>query len=215
MREIKHLKTPSALLDVVSYDEYCEHKDLYANARTAIEVECNGEIKALPYKKKGSSGPGVYDEGIISFIVEPNNDDDRFDQKNIINLSDVKDSREYYEKQKLVKELEAEILTNPDNVTKLPIGENDTEEMIGLKESLNAKNFDFDKYADRFGSNFPNEKRLIKGEKISIDKLKNIAEKTDIEVEIIFRDVSPDIPNPIGREIRKVITKGGIVDDLQ
>lgn len=209
MREARKLITPRAVLDVVDFEEYGAHKDIYANTHTAIEIEAGNRKLVLPYKKKGSTGPGLYDEGIFCFIQEPESDDDRYDIAKVINLSKSQNINELMEKNKMIKDMEDEILTNSDNLFVPNIGPDDTPEMIGLKEAVISKGIDIDNYEDRFGPNFPNDKRLFKSGKITMDKLKRVANNLDIGVKITFYDKSSNVPNPMDKVIEKVITTGG------
>lgn len=215
-REIKRLLSEGAK-DIVTFDEYSNCKELYANTKTAIEVEDpNGVLLALPYRSKGDGRPGIYDEGVFSHIVLPEEENSIYveNAQNVINLSDSKNVNEYMQKQELLKDLETESLTSPDNIFEPPFLNDDTEEMRGFKEAIKAKGIDIDKYEDRFGKNYPNEKRLMKGSKISIEKLKYIGDRVDMDVYITFKDKNPDVPNPMGIEITKKITSEGLYNDL-
>lgn len=215
-REIKRLISEGAK-DIVTFEDYAEHKELYANTKTAIEVEDkNGVMLALPYRAKGDGRPGIYDEGVFSCIIYPEEENSIYveNSQNVINLSDSKNINEYMEKQEMLKDLETESLTSPDNIFEPPLLSDDTEEMRGFKEALISKHFDFDKYEPRFGKNFPNEKRLVKGNKISIEKLKYIGDRTDMDIFITFKDKNPDVPNPIGKTITKRITSEGLYNDI-
>ena len=216
-REIKRLISDGAK-DIVTFDEYASNKELYANTKTAIEIEdSSGVVLALPYRSKGDGRPGVYDEGTFSRIIYPEEDNSIYveNAQNVLNLSDSANVNEYMHKQEILKDLETESLTSPDNIFEPPLRNDDTEEMRGFKEALIAKHVDIDKYESRFGKNFPNEKRLMKGNKISIEKLKHIGDRLDMEVVITFRDKSPDVPNPMGIEITKTITSEGLYNDIQ
>ena len=70
-----------------------------------------------------------------------------------------------------------------------------------MKQALNLKNIDIDAYADRFGENFNNEKRLLKGSSITMSKLKSIGDKLDMKITLTITDSNPNVPNPIGQEI--------------
>ena len=78
--------------------------------------------------------------------------------------------------------------------------------MKALKQAITAKNIDIDKYADRFGENFPNDKRKLKDEKITLFLLKRMAECLDMNVDLIISDKSPNVPNPIGIPIKVSLT---------
>ena len=58
-REIKRLISDGAK-DIVTFDEYASNKELYANTKTAIEIEDgSGVVLALPYRSKGDGRPGA------------------------------------------------------------------------------------------------------------------------------------------------------------
>ena len=85
--------------------------------------------------------------------------------------------------------------------------------MVCLKEALNAKNIDFDKYAPRFGANFPNDKRQLKSNSATLNIIKRFCENCDMEARLILQDKNPGVPNPIGRRIEVSLTGTNIYDD--
>lgn len=94
-----------------------------------------------------------------------------------------------------------------DNKFKPAINGDEYKEMELLKRAICEKNIDINAYEHRFGGKFQNDKRLLTKNSISIDKLKSTADALDMEVEIIIRDKKGNIPNPIGREFRGIITE--------
>lgn len=60
--------------DIVSYEEYVKYPELYKNTKTAIEVDKNGTLYALPYRSKGDDRPGLYDEGMFTISVFPDSE---------------------------------------------------------------------------------------------------------------------------------------------
>ena len=130
----------------------------------------------------------------------------------IINFSNAKDFKEYIDKHHHLKDIEREVLTNSENVTIPPFLENDTPEMRLLKQAIIEKEADTDKYKHRF-PNYANDRRKLSEPSITFPMLKRFAKGLDMEVEVIIRDKSPDVPNPIGSELRVVITTGGDSDN--
>ena len=57
-------------------------------------------------------------------------------------------------------------------------------------------------FIDRLGDNFNNDKRLLKGSSITISKMKSICDKLDMKCTLIISDSNPNVPNPIGQEIK-------------
>ena len=121
--------------------------------------------------------------------------------------------QEYLARQDRFKDIERDILTNPDNIFTPKPGPNDTPEMKGLKEAVAAKKIDIDKYADRFGDNFSNAKRKMRDESVSLLLLKRICDCLDMKAELIISDVSPDVPNPMGEPIHIQITGDTNIDN--
>ena len=97
---------------------------------------------------------------------------------------------------------------NVDNVTTPSISPNDAPAMSGLKEAITLKHCDIDKYSDRFGSNFANEKRLLKDSEISLKKLIIYGNAMDIKMTLTMEDASSDVPNPMGEKVTVVLTGG-------
>ena len=74
--------------------------------------------------------------------------------------------------------------------------------MVALKEAIIAKHIDLDSYDYRFGqSNFPNDKRLLKKDSISLKKLVAYCNALDITATLTLKDANSDVPNPMGKEI--------------
>jgi hypothetical protein len=79
--------------------------------------------------------------------------------------------------------------------------------MKAIKDAITSKSMDLNKYAPRFGDNFLNTKRLLKGDSITMNKLIEVSNALDIEAELILRNASTDIANPMANEIHMIITK--------
>lgn len=204
--------------DIVTYDEYVQFPELYRNTKTAIEIiDDNNIAYALPYRNKGDDRPGVYNEGVFSIIKYPSEEDNPYiiNDKNVLDLTSSKNVNEYMKNQQILKEMETESLTSPDNIFVAPISEEDNAETKALKEAINAKHIDIDKYSDRFGKNFPNDKRGIREwTEVSIKKIKSICENLDMKVTIKIEDKNEgDVPNPMGVTIEKTLTKEGLYND--
>ena len=73
--------------------------------------------------------------------------------------------------------------------------------------ALNAKHIDIDKYAGRFGENFPNDKRQLKNNNATLKIIKRFCENCDMEAILIFKDKNPDVPNPMNKEVVVSLTE--------
>jgi len=205
--ELKKATINGKMLDVVSYENFCGNKDLYNNTKTAVEMDTDTGSFVFPIRNQSDSRPGMYVEGPLNFYVKPDESEyeeyatDSLKESNrFIDLSDPKSISNLIEKQEMVRDIEREMLTSPDNIFKPIVGKKDTPVMAGLKEAVIEKNIDIDKYQDRF-PNFANDKRQFKCRDITLKMLSRITKALDIKVTMTMSDTSPDVPNPIGKEI--------------
>lgn len=209
---LKKAKVDGKLCDVISLDELHKNPEMYKTGNIAVEISSEYGDLILPYKPaiQAQLGvqlrPGVYPIGDIGEKYYLPQDDIEDYQPEVIDFSDTKSIEEYISKQGHLKNIEKEILTTQDNIFKPPIGENDTPEMRALKLAIAQKNIDIDKYASRFGENFPNDKRKMKDDKISLLLLKRIGEALDMNIQIKISDVNPNVPNPMGNPITIQLT---------
>lgn len=206
------------VIDIVTPEVYAENKELYANTTTGIEVENidDGKSYILPYRNNTDDRPGIYDAGSIYFTKFPDKNEESIYLKDSIPMVDYNDAstmQEFLNKQQQLRDIESEILTDIDSVFSPPIGQTDTPEMVALKEAVNLKHCDINKYAQRFGDNFLNDKRIFKGPGITLNKMISICEKLDMKVELTISDKDPSVPNPMGKEVHATLTGGGIDDE--
>ena len=199
------------VVDVVDYDEYSSHIDCYSGRNdVAIPVDMKGKEILLPVKGRYSSNvtlPGVYNAGCVDFLIYPDEAfAERYMPKDFISMSNTDDIRELIKNGDAARKLDEPFITSPDSITCIPIKETDQPEMKGLKMALNAKNIDIDKYAARFGDNYPNDKRQLKNSNATLKIIKRFCENCDMEAILTFRDKNPDVPNPMNTEITVSLT---------
>ena len=199
------------VVDVVDYDEYSRHIDCYSGRNdVAIPVDMRGRKILLPVKGKYSSNvtlPGVYNAGCVDFLIYPDEAFvERYIPKDFISMSNTDDIKELIKNGDAARKLDEPFITSPDSITCIPIKETDQPEMKGLKMALNAKNIDIDKYAARFGDNYPNDKRQLKNSNATLKIIKRFCENCDMEAILTFRDKNPDVPNPMNTEITVSLT---------
>ena len=199
------------VVDVVDYDEYSKHIDCYSGRNdVAIPVDMRGREILLPIKGSYSSNvtlPGVYNAGCVDFLIYPDEAfAERYIPKDFISMSNTDDIRELIKNGDAARKLDEPFITSPDSITCIPIKETDQPEMKGLKMALNAKNIDIDKYAARFGDNYPNDKRQLKNSNATLKIIKRFCENCDMEAILTFRDKNPDVPNPMNTEITVSLT---------
>ena len=121
-------------------------------------------------------------------------------------MSNVSNMEELLRKQSQVRDIEKEILTSVDDITTPNISSLDSPEMKIVKQAIIKKHMDINKYADRFGSNFANDKRILKTNSITQKMMKRILSNIDVKATLILEDASPDVANPMGEKIEIVIT---------
>lgn len=212
--DLKRAKIDGKIMDVVSYETFAKHPDVYQNTNVAIEVSVGGKDYVMPYRTVTDDRPGLYSVGnAFDIIRKPEDDNVEYSPENIIDFSNAQDIKDVINKQSRLRDLEAEILSSPDDIFRPVIRQNDSPEIVALKEAVTKKNCDINKYAPRFGANFANDKRIFKDTKTTLFKMVRICNKMDIEAELILRDKSPDVPNPIGEEIHMILTGIGSQDD--
>lgn len=206
----KKMRIDDRIYDVTTLDDYNKHKDAYMSQYTAIHDEDTHLV--LPVKNRYDEGPGIVIGSGVSYIEEPTSNIEEYNDSKIIDFDNSKSIHDMMEKQRVVRSLERDILTSPDNIFMPKIFDDDSAEMKALKNAVLDKHIDLDKYEPRFGSNYNNDKRLFNKNTISLAMLKRVCEALDIEATLTLSDKDEDVPNPIGRTIEVKLT-GGIPSD--
>lgn len=211
--DLKKAKVEGSMMDIISFDKLYQNEELYESGDVAVEATNpnDNQVYFLPYRPNfiTRDRPGVYKFGNIgSFIVYPDTEKEEYqpDENDIVDFTNVENMQEYIDRQGKARNIENEILTTPDNIYKPPYKESDTPEMRGLKEAIVEKHIDIDKYASRFGENFPNDKRKLKDDNITLFLLKRMCNCLDMKAELIISDVNKEVPNPIGHPIHINLT---------
>ena len=126
----------------------------------------------------------------------------------VLKFTDIKSMQDLIEKTEQFKNTTNQILESPDQLTKPIIKEADTPIMRGFKEAIIAKNIDIDKYSERFGVNFPNDKRKLNDSDITLFMLERFAQRLDMNIDVTISDSEGNIANPIGKKITVNIVPG-------
>lgn len=216
---VKKAVSNGQVYEVISYDEYCENINRYlgrSDVGICLDYKDDKQV-VLPLRSEyveNPVSPGVYNAGVIDFINMP---DESIIQKyipdKIISISNLDDVQDIIKAGEDIKKLDEPFITTPDEITKIPVNIDDQPEMRALKTALNEKNMDLDKYSGRFGSNYPNDKRQLKNNSVTLNILKRFCTNMDMEAVLTIKDKSPDVPNPIGREISVSLTDEFIDDE--
>lgn len=204
---VKKAKLGETIYDVVSVDEYNSNKEFYRTGPIAVE---GGDGYLYPLRSNSNDmRPGFFDEGPMQFFNPPRGQDCCiYSDRNIIDFSKASSIKDIIETQSKLADAEREILTTIDNLFVPPTSSDDTPEMSLLKQAITDKHIDIDKYEQRFGANFNNDKRLIKKNSITFGKLRNICNALDIRATLTLEDRYGDVPNPMGTRIDICLTDG-------
>lgn len=200
-------KIDQKIYDVISIDEFNRNPEVISQDMfTAIRD--NNTI--YPMRSKTDTRPGAYFVGYgVQFIEPLETEKQKYSDDQVIDFSHAENLKEAMEMQDKLHSAEREILTTVDNVFTPKITESDTPEMKGLKEAVTAKHIDLDKYEQRFGPNYNNDKRLFNRDSITMSKLKMMLSVLDMKGTLIIEDKANDVPNPIGRKIVVDLTENG------
>lgn len=207
----KKMRIFDKIYDVTTIEDYTKHKDAYIAQYTAIH---DPETKlVLPVKNRYEAGPGIVVGNGISYVTEPDENKEEYNQDKIIDFGNTKSIHDMMEKQRVVRSLERDILTSPDNIFTPKIFDDDSPEMKALKSAVLDKHIDLDKYEPRFGSNYNNDKRLFNKNTISLSMLKRVCDALDIEATLTLTDKNEDVPNPMNKTIEVKLTGGNSEDE--
>lgn len=216
--DLKSTTVDGKLTNIISKEKYAAvYKNLFDNpsefSNMSLEVQDqDGNEFILPFRGKNDGRPGIYPDGVVYFINYPKDiENSEYNVKNldILDFSDVKNINQFLDKTNQVREMENNILSDPDEIFMVQIDQDDTPQMKVMKEAVNLKRCDLDKYALRAGANHLNNKRILRGNDITIKKMVEICEYLDMEIELTIRDKSGNIANPMGKESSRILTSEG------
>lgn len=203
------------VMDIITEDEYSQKFKLYSEnpsicSMTALETNKGDESYLLPFRGKTDDRPGIYPDGNLYFVKFPESEEEEksYNKKNIdiVDFSNVDNINDFLAKNGQVREMENLSLSDSDEIFIPPISGKETEAMRAFKQAIAAKHMDIDRYSSRFGENYLNDKRILKGDDITLNKLVSICNKFDIEAKLILSDKHPDVANPMGNNIETILT---------
>ena len=195
------------MLDIVPIKEAIESTN---ESKNNIAIEANGCI--LPVRGSTDKRPGAYRAG--SFYMKTVMPDSielpnyRADDNHIVDFTKAEDIRGIIKAESKLRNLEVSRLTTIDNICAPRIRPDDAPEMVGLKKAIIQKHIDLDKYEQRFGDNYNNDRRLLEKDNITLTKLKTFAKALDMKLTLTFEDNGKNVPNPIGEPIRVTVIGG-------
>lgn len=206
--------------EMIELDEYTNNSKSYLgmdDIGIRVKYKDTDQDIILPLRDSYTGNPispGIYDAGCLYFWVDPDElSYKRYIPDRIISFDSNMDAQKIIESGEQLRHIDEPFITTPDNITQIPININDQPEMKLLKTALNEKHIDFDKYAGRFGQNFPNDKRQLKNNSVTLNIIKRFCANMDMEALLTLKDVGDDVPNPIGREITISLTDEYVDDE--
>lgn len=207
MGNIRKAKICDTIYDVITLEEYNRCPNIYSDCPTAI---IGGDGYLYPIRTNPADNrPGFVDCTAMQMFYPPfGRDCNMYSERNMIDFSKTSSIKDVIEAQAKLAGAEREILTTIDNVFVPQKTDNDTPEMGLLKEAITDKHIDIDKYEGRFGSNFNNDKRLIKKSSITFGKMRNICNALDIKATLILEDKDANVPNPMKTRLEVCLTDG-------
>lgn len=208
--EVTKASINGQILDVISREEYFKNPELYYNGSYGMRHESDDGELILPIKGQYNDNctmPGIYNIGFGTVDIVPDKAFvEKYKPESYLNFKNTDDIKKLIKAGDAIKSLDEAFITSPDNITNIPIRDTDQPEMRALKMALNAKNIDIDRYAGRFGENFPNDKRQLKNGSATLKIIKRFCDNCDMEAVLTFKDRSPDVPNPMNTEITVSLT---------
>ena len=212
---IKRTVSNGKIYEMVDFETYGANPEKFIGRNdVGIEVydESHKETLVLPLRDTYSGNPitpGVYNAGPIDFTIMPDKSTyKKYIPDKIVSLSNTMDAKKLIESGETISRLDEPFITTPDNITKVPITSLDEPEMRALKTAINEKHIDIDKYSGRFDKNFPNDKRQLKNNQVTLNIIKRFCNNLDMEALLTIRDKGPNVPNPLGKDIVVSLTDG-------
>lgn len=194
---MKKMKIYNKMYEVTTQEDFMKSPNNFPSGIVAVHVQ----DQVLPFRGAGGVTPGFYATEIASYAIMDDQENSQYSDKNILDFDSCKNYKDLIEMNHSLKSLENEILASNSNLYVPKINEDDTPEMIGLRQAIIEKKIDIDSYQDRFGASFNNDKRILNNaNSITFQKLKSVATNLDMDVTLTISD-KDGCPNPIGRDI--------------
>lgn len=213
-------------MDVCDYQSFGAKKEiLVQDTQAAVEIKVNDRNVILPIRSNSGNTdrPGLYTapNSPIHFLSLPKTDEEMEiyspDESKILSF-DKNDMQKMIEEKERYEVATNAMLESSDSCTVPPLKESDTPTMRALKEAIIAKNMDIDMYKERFGENFPNDKRKLNDDNVTLFILERFCDCLDMEADLVLRDADGNIANPMGKIITANIVPGNannvIIEDL-
>lgn len=120
-----------------------------------------------------------------------------YDVSNINDLANAASMQEIIDLDTQYKQNEFALLSSGDNIYYAKIMPDDTPEMALIKQAINAKKIDLDRYKARIGPTYNNDKRVLQKGSITFPKFKALLSALDLNCTLTITNSGDDVPNPI------------------
>ena len=200
--EVKPI-TNKAFIDGRIYDVFEQFElGMYQYNGNALALRIGDFV--LPIRVGQVAKPGVYVNGCWYNVVYPNTPEE-CEMYSISHLAYFESANTFKdvvaEKEKLEQD-EFNHLVNSTNVFAPVVDQvNDKPLMLGLKMAVTEKQCDINRYAEKFGSDFNNDRRKFNGHDITAAKYSSISNNLDIRTTLIIEDMHADVANPMNKRI--------------
>ena len=206
----KEILIDGKMLEVVDLEQYLKNPEGYLNGYTAVDTGVSDYI--FPVIPSTSSAPGIVvkKDALFLYPREPEGEDaEQYKRDKVIDYSKASTFKEYAQMHDMVRSIEKDILSSPDNIYVPSDDPDDSPAMKALKQAIVDKHIDLDKYEPRFGSNYNNDKRILNKNTISMPMLVRMCNALDIKATLTLEDQSSadgDVPNPMNTKITVELT---------
>lgn len=197
------------LYEVETLEQYMKNPDVYLQGYTAILDEDTAMV--LPIVNNSSPGIIAKNNSPVVLVNMPQeNERDEYSASSMIDYSKATDFGKFMEMQQLVRDIERDVLTSPDNIYVPAENPEDSPALRALKKAVIDKHIDIDKYEKRFGSNYNNDKRNFNKTTISLPMLVRMCNALDIKASLTLtdQDANGEIANPMNDSITVELTSG-------
>lgn len=196
--------------------EMCQFgRQEYIGDSLAIHVS-NYILPVHYYKENTDNEPGVYVNGLYYRIIEPRTEEELeiYSDSHLAYFGTASTFQDVLEaKEKIFQDEYNHLISNDEIFTPNIDQANDTALMFAVKSAIIAKHCNINNYAERFGSDFNNDKRKFNGTSITAGKAESILSNTDVRVTLVVQDMNPNVANPIGKPLVFPWIGDGIHDD--
>lgn len=157
--------------------------------------------------------PGVYFDGLGFNVIFPESGDE-YSDSHLAMFGDAQSFQDVLQAKEKIYKDEYNHLVSSDDVFIPHIDQSqDSALMYAVKSAIAAKECNINNYAERFGSDFNNDKRKFNGNTITAGKAESILSNTDVRVSLVVQDMTPNVANPIGKTLVFPWIGDGVHDD--